>query len=518
MYKTMGQGWLPRRRAQSSAREQSGFSLVETVIAITIAAVMLTALGGVLTTSMLTGLFARQSQNAIDLASETLEGYRALGYQALAMDPNKIAGSDPELGGTNQNPTFDPGNVASPEPLARLANGAVDHQQAVTKGLTPYTVWSYVTFPVDAKGATYKRVTVRVTWTKNNALHERRATSFVSLVRRGLPLPNFLFGDPVERTFGQGTKVVLPVTIVNRGARDAWNLSATSTRAGWIISWYADKNADGQLDVGDTVLTDTDTDGVVDTGVPLVDTDESIRALAVVQLQATEPVTAGTPVEVTLKAVSSAQPGLPGTRTVLDKVHVTDGCVSCTYQTLFLHNILASTPPTTDTPAQPDMPVDTAAPTATTLYDYDTDSLPGPGRSIAVGGVESDDPPPAVPLTQKANWDYTVPATTKLTAASPVKVRLYATTTDPAATSAGTLTVFLRYKAAASSTFTTIGTTASSVALGASFQPVDLDIAISNLTLTPADVVEVRVVASGAAVLLAYDTTSYPAHLRLPVL
>lgn len=489
--------------------------MLEVVLAITIAGSLFAVLAGVLTNTMLTGLFARQSQNAIDLVSETIEGYRSLGYQAVAMDPKKIEATDPRLGGNKTvGYTYDPGTGG--EPLVTLTSGAVDHHQAITKGLTPYTVWSYVTLPTDAEGGTYKRVTVRVTWTKNNALHERKTTTFISLVRRGLPLPNFTFGDPVEKTFGQGTTVVLPAQVVNRGARDAWNLGATAAGRSWAFTWYKDGDKDGVLDglAVDPALTDTDTNGMVDTG--LVETDATVALLAVFELPAAEPVTsAGSPVEVTLKAVSSAQPtAATGTKTVLDKVHVTSDCSGCTYTNYFLHN--TASPPTAGTLAQADMPADTGSPTATTLYDYDTARDPATGRSIDPGGTEA-----TADVTLMANWLSEISAPMKLGGTSPVtvKVRLYATTTSPTAT-AGQVTVYVSHRAYPATTFTLLGTSApTTVATGAEFKPVDIDVPLaSTVTLPELDMLEVKVVASGSAVWVAYDTTAYPAHVRLPVL
>ncbi len=66
-------------------------------------------------------------------------------------------------------------------------------------------------------------------------------------------------GDP-------GDKVAYPLTIANKGnTPDLFDLTYTSSQ-GWTYNFYVDTNGNGIFDSGDTLLTDTDGDGKVDTG------------------------------------------------------------------------------------------------------------------------------------------------------------------------------------------------------------------------------------------------------------
>lgn len=104
--------------------------------------------------------------------------------------------------------------------------------------------------------------------------------------------------------------------------------------------------------------------------------------------------------------------------------------------TYYLHNY--PTPPTTDTAAQEDLPMDESQPTATTLYNYDQwDSTPG--RRVK----KSDGGPEGLGLEEYQNWQsasYTSDTYLKGT----VVVSLWVTLTGQSYGTDGSFRVFLR--------------------------------------------------------------------------
>src|SRR6185437_3762511 len=77
------------------------------------------------------------------------------------------------------------------EKIVTAIGGVVKpHVNVVTRNNTRYTVARYVTDPGDTTGK-YRRVTVVADWVSGKKTHSRRSSTFVTLTRRGLPLPNF---------------------------------------------------------------------------------------------------------------------------------------------------------------------------------------------------------------------------------------------------------------------------------------------------------------------------------------
>ncbi len=83
-----------------------------------------------------------------------------------------------------------------------------------------------------------------------------------------------------------GTTVYYAHQVTNGGnGNDTINMTAVSSN-GWVTALYFDNNGDGAFDAGDTLMTDTDGDTVVDTG--------SMAADAIVDILAAVTVPAGT--------------------------------------------------------------------------------------------------------------------------------------------------------------------------------------------------------------------------------
>ena len=250
-----------RKLGRIRAGNESGISLVEIMVALALASGVLMALalatiGGVKGT-----LLSRQNQLAGDMVNQGLERVRALDFADVSMvstDPSISTDPRISLG------KFDPG-TGTAEGLIYAPVGTLNpHKTTETHNSQSYDVWRYVTQPSGLAAGT-RRLTVVVTWSSQGRTHERQASTFVTATRRGLPLPRFLlaFSSPSSQSKGVGTTVSYGLRLKNYGARDAWNI--TSAAGTW--SYVVDTNKNGLLDATETTaLTDSDADGVLDTG------------------------------------------------------------------------------------------------------------------------------------------------------------------------------------------------------------------------------------------------------------
>lgn len=311
-----------------------GFSLVEAVIAVFIAAVVFTSAAMLMMGMTITTLTARQNQQAIDLISETVEEFRKQDFAALAMVPSDLS-ADVTAGVVRQSGTnyfFDPANpttgAGAGEQIVVRSTGALNpHIREVKRNSTTFTVASYVTDPADPNGE-YKRLTVRVTWQIRAKVHERQVTTFIAETRRGLPLPRFILAaDGAWATTAGGT-VTLPAKLTNRGARDAWNLQLVPSGAGWgAVTWYQDTDGDRTLDVGEPLIPGK---------TPLLETDQVYDFLAVV----TNNGTLGS-FDLVITATSDAQPTATTASASITHTGVVTApvCVPCAqFSTLHLHD------------------------------------------------------------------------------------------------------------------------------------------------------------------------------------
>lgn len=544
---------IRRHRSYHSASNEAGLSLIETIIAIALAGILLVAGLAGLTSMMVTTVAARENQASAEVLAQEVERIRGGDYAAVAMveadlrdgpggalDPaitESVPGDyrfdhDGDAGSTGATP---------PERIIVAAGGGInDHRQLVERNNTPYTLSVYVTNPADAAGD-YRRVTVRAEW--DNPVRRRQATTFVTETRRGLPLPKFSFGNQVSVTVITGATLVLPVTLTNRGARDAWNLTTSTNPVpspDWNFTWYKDTNGNGVFDVGEdadrdgvldtgedadgdnaldfleenpaNVLTDTtEPDSLIDTG--LLETDQVLRLLAVVPAGAT----AGN-VTVRLTATSNAQPLSATAIQFIDNPVIVQevGCAPCTR---YFKNTSAD--PANST-RKTNMPVTPTGPTGVGPFNFDTDVDSDPGRLIIKGGSGEGEPD----ASKMANWRYSV--ANAVTFTGNVKVRLYARVkgSDPKVVK---FNVYVRRRtsascmAAASNLYTWVTPTTTGTQtinpLPASFTQVDVEIPV-NFSLAANRCFEIKVVVDGSSgddVWIAYETASYPARVEMPV-
>ena len=102
-----------------------------------------------------------------------------------------------------------------------------------------------------------KRYTVVATWTSYGQTHERVVSTLLTETQRGLPLPRYSVAatSPQTQTKNPSTVLTWGFQVINRGARDTFNISASTGT--W--DYYVDANCNGGLDAGETTaLTNTD--------------------------------------------------------------------------------------------------------------------------------------------------------------------------------------------------------------------------------------------------------------------
>ncbi len=498
--------FVRRARRHDADAGDGGFTLVETVVAITILAGVFVSAGAVFSRMLIGTLYSRQNQQAADVISEEIEALRAQSYAAVAMDAADLAGDakiTTELGVQYYDP--DGAGPIVREKVVTAVGGVVKpHVNVVTRNSTRYTVSRYVTDPGDTTGK-YHRVTVVADWVSGKKTHSRRSSTFVTLTRRGLPLPNFTFTGPVAVTQNQGTTLAVPVTLTNRGATDSWSLSGTNQEGRpWTVRWYTDDGNQAYDAGAELQLTDSNGDGRPET--PLLGTDVPLQLWAVVTLSSSE---AGGDTHLVLAAQSNGQPSSPtGTASVTDTITIVAQatCSGCTYKSHYLHNSAVGG----DTAAGINLPIDLTAPTATTLANYDTNVDSVAGRKVTTGGTNA-----TASGSQMVNWRYQTPAKRTYNGNAIVTVWVM-----PASgtTSTVQMTAYLNYDGGGAS-YTNAGSATASVPAG-TWSQVQFTIPVS-FSLTKNKKFEVKLVtATGTGLtdaLVAYDTTAYPAHVDMPV-
>jgi hypothetical protein len=514
---------LDRRRLAMS--QDGGFSLLEAVVALMIAAGVFSAISVALVQTVRASLQARQSQIAADLMNRQVEFVRSLDYSKateLAADLASDVGVDPLLSYNSGQNTYYLTTSAGQEPVVAGTVGLIpQHKQVVTQQNTAYTIRTYITAVTDATNASasYRRITVTIEWSVNGKTHSRKTSSFFTETRRGLALPKYSMGTAGTFKTNVGATLVLPVKVTNIGAPDAFNITATAPPAGtW--AWYYDSDGDGAYTVADSLLGDSDSDGTKDTG-PL-QTNSSITIFAVRTVAVGEALTQ----TVTFTGRSSAQPtATTAVNSFSDQVLVNPAQCACTLTTYFLHN--SATNGNTAYPAGP-MYFDRNAPAAArqTLYDYSTDcstqtsgavdcgSVPA-GRYVRFGGSSNENN-----ITKVGAWYYAVPSATTINGTA--SVTIWARVADGSGT-AGTLTAYIgsdnNNSLSGSFVVAGSGTVTFPATSPAGWQSVTVGVPISSaFSVARNKNLVVRVVASGSLNLrLGYDTNEYNAQVSMPV-
>jgi prepilin-type N-terminal cleavage/methylation domain-containing protein len=545
------------RRITRRATCDDGFTLIEQIVALMIAAVIFMSLTYALIGGLKQSAFAQQNQQAGDILNQAVEKSRALPYDSLAMVTTDLNTGDALAPGTCTcyNPTNDTKTGAGVEPLVTDVGGLVNpHVSTLTQNGRAFTIRRYITRPVDHIGADYKRLTVVVRWSTLGKVHTRTSSTIVAPTQRGLPLPDFKFTSTSGASVckNPGDTLVKAFTLKNNGARDAWTLSASSPSVGapsW--SYYQDVNTNGLFDSGvDTGLPNDPTSGLPSTG--LIEPTSSFAVVAVAAIPSSGSQAPPYTWTITFTATSVAQPTYAQTQALLVSVQagVCSGAPTPTPTTptptptptslappqppspcaafpgaptaavsgsgtlyqYFFHNQSVND---TNTAALATMPISKAAPVSTTLWDYATDLLPATaGRYLnAPAGSGSG---------YIADWRYGMPAAT--TFKGTPTVTIYAMPATGLPTASPSFTVTINHLNSTGSTVLDTDSTTFTPPVGGwgctTFRPFTVGFTFSGNTwsLAANDQLQVLVkVTNSVPVLLAYDTTSFQSGLQLPV-
>jgi tRNA A-37 threonylcarbamoyl transferase component Bud32 len=137
-------------------------------------------------------------------------------------------------------------------------------------------------------------------------------------------------------------------------------------------------------------------------------------------------------------ALVPPEQGVDATTASTESSAATTTAVSAGRMTLYLHS--DPTPPIESTDSQQRLPMDSTAPTATTLHNYDADRDDFPGLMIKKGGSEDRY---SFPGGNFQNWRYTVPPA-GLVLAGNVEVTLFSAMKDFTADKRGHIHLYLR--------------------------------------------------------------------------
>ena len=159
-------------------RPDDGFTLVEAVVALFVAALLFSVLGTTLVSSSLATREARHQEEATQLSVEGLEVVRALPWAELAMQDVEVG--DPRVsGGQLLGSTV--GLGADETLVVDTTDGSVDHHYTVTFDEFTFDVWTYVT-EVQPE---LRRAVVFVVWPSGGGTRSHHTTALVSELRAG---------------------------------------------------------------------------------------------------------------------------------------------------------------------------------------------------------------------------------------------------------------------------------------------------------------------------------------------
>lgn len=351
-------------------RKDSGFTLVEAVVSLSIATMVFLALATSLAAGIKGTALSRQNQQAGDALNQTLEVLRSQPVAAVAM-----RSSDPGLTGLSStgdpaglagcscyNPATDSATGATEPLIISTVGGVSPHVTTLSQNNTTFTIRRYITQPTDQDSAVYRRATVIVSWFAYGITHHRSAGTLLTFTRRGLPLPDFKFTPvgPTTKCLGVGATAAFGLRVVNNGARDSWLITSSGSSLSW--TYYKD-NGDGVYDsTVDTALLPADsTTGGPSTGSLDPTTGIAFWAVSSLPSSVTPPVTYSTTFTATSAAQSTYSQPIPTTT-----VEQSTACSSAPSPSPSPTPSTTTTPspsasPTTSPPAQPSICTPAAA-------------------------------------------------------------------------------------------------------------------------------------------------------------
>ncbi len=242
--------------------EADGFTLIELIVALTIATVIFSAMAAAGLAGVKASVVARQNQQSVDVLNRMVEQARGVSYASVAMVTSDLSVNDTAITGSPKKYTV-PNGIGAENVWAEATGSVNPH---VTSETSPdgiiYTTRTYVTVPAgtafDNTGQPYqKRLTVVAEWTSYGSTHERTISTILTDTARGLPLPRYSVTPTSPTAVAQAPSSTLTwgFQVINRGARDTFNVSAS------VGTWtyYEDTDCDGARDPGEnTTLANTD--------------------------------------------------------------------------------------------------------------------------------------------------------------------------------------------------------------------------------------------------------------------
>jgi prepilin-type N-terminal cleavage/methylation domain-containing protein len=429
-------GTLNRRR------DADGFTLIELVVALTIATIVFSAMAAAGLAGVKASVVARQNQQAVDVLNRLVEESRAETYTSLAMVESDLQVNDDAIS-SGSDPQFDVPNGIGAEDIWLDDTGSINPHVVTTTTADniDYTTRTYVTVPGDhtldtAGQPDQKRLTIVVTWEAYGQERERVISTLLTETTRGLPLPRYGVTptSPTTQTVNPSTTLVWGFQVINRGARDTFNVSASTGT--W--EFFVDSDCDGARAAGeDTALTNTDSalgDSRPDTGQLEPNNNPPFCVVAERDIPSGELGASS----VTFNLESSAQPSVDGADvsvgafTVTVTTGSTGGTPTPTGTSTAPSTVCEPTPSGAGTPfgfrnGTTGASGDTTSQLVNTMTEnicmnqpaaanYSTDAGSGTGRSLTTGGSVT-----TATAGQRAEWRWN-PSTTKTVAAGTATV------------------------------------------------------------------------------------------------
>jgi type II secretory pathway pseudopilin PulG len=247
-----------RARADQPQQQESGFTIIELVVALGFLAIVGASIGGVFWTAIRTASVSNHRTAGAAIASREIEGMRAVPYASVGFYGDETGYSATfeglttvTLGSTTpldtvpliQPQTPDPFAAAGFTPDPNPENASPIVQGNVTYTVHRYVVWANATDASNTYADAYKRLTVIVSWTDASGAHSVRQDSL--LYPGGLG--KYAGGSATSTTMTPSTTAMLPpnspvlaapVVPADPAGRTEIDLTWSQPAGGSVVSSY----------------------------------------------------------------------------------------------------------------------------------------------------------------------------------------------------------------------------------------------------------------------------------------
>ena len=237
------------REGRSLAGDDRGLSLLETMIALAIAMVMFAALAAASIAGLKGVVFSRQNQQAADVLNAAVEEVRGMRYANVTMTDSDL--TDPRITGTPKMFTV-PNGIGAEQIYSRPTGALAPHlSQESPDGKVQFSLARYVTLPpgavIENGLPSMVRFTAMASWRSYGRTHLKAVSTILTGTLRGLPLPRYMLSAvgpaSATRNPGPGVFVDFGMSVRNLGARDAFNISASTGTWRYYLDNGAGTNA-----------------------------------------------------------------------------------------------------------------------------------------------------------------------------------------------------------------------------------------------------------------------------------